>query len=187
MRHRFVAATLAAGVLAVLGTAPAQAAHREHSFEGGCAIHGITKLGQPLQNTTDLVPNTYSLYDATGTCTGTLDGKAVLNAPITAVGHGPCVGNCLLSKTTDPGQATFTFVNGPGRGDDVPIDVRINFVVVLTETQFDIEGAKSGTATGHGTFLTGSDLGALLSGCDAGTLQVAPFDLWLATATPLTS
>jgi len=186
MRHRFVAVAVSIGALAVLGTAPAQAAHRSHSFEGGCAIHGVTKLGTPLQNTTDLLPNTYS-YDATGTCTGTIDGKAVLNAPVTVVGGGPCLGNCALSKTTDPGHATIDFVNGPGKGDDAPIDVTINFVVVMTETQFQIEGTKSGEATGHGTFLTGSSFADLLSECNAGTLQEAPFDLWMATATPLTS
>jgi hypothetical protein len=148
------------------------------SFAGSCSLQGTVSFAPPLTNTQ--TPLVYT-YDASGTCSGALDGRSVSNAAVKLHHSGPADGSCLRAGTTAPGQGALTFADG------TTIDYTLDFNFVLTEGEFDFYGERSGSASGHGSFLTErSPPDAALRCAGAGNAQL-PMDMSLTTDSPLVS
>src|SRR5687768_17391986 len=101
--QRRVASLVAVGLAAALAAgsfAPAASkgsAGRTDSFAGSCSFEGTVTFDPPATNT--LTPLTY-VYEATGTCSGTLNGRSVSEAPVKVKQSGPADGSCLRAQTT---------------------------------------------------------------------------------------
>jgi len=149
-----------------------------HSFAGSCSLQGTVTFTPPLTNTQ--TPLVYT-YDASGTCTGALDGRSVSNAPVKLHHSGPANSSCLGGRTTAPGQGALTFADGTAIG------YTLDFNDVFTESEFDFYGQRSGSASGHGSFATErTPSDALLQCPGAGNAQL-PMDMSLTTDSPLVS
>jgi hypothetical protein len=172
---------LAAGVTVALmvgGLAPASAKERLDSFAGSCSVQGTVAFSPPATNT--LQPLT-TVYDATGTCSGTLNGGQVSNAPVTMHNVGDANGSCPYAQTTEPGQGSVTFADG------TTIRYRFEFTSVLTEIYFPMQGERSGSATGHGSFLTQRTPPDVALQCGGEGAAEVPMDLSFSTDSPLVS
>src|SRR4051812_25909535 len=96
------------------------AASGTHSFEGSCSFQGTSKFDPPATNMQQ--PLTYT-YDGPGTCTGTLDGRALESAPVTMHDTGPADGSCPRAVTTAPGVGTIGFEDGT----TIPLSLDFSF------------------------------------------------------------
>jgi hypothetical protein len=149
-----------------------------HSFAGSCSLQGTVTFTPPLTNTQTALVYT---YDASGTCSGTLDGRSVSSAPVKLHHSGPADGSCLRARTTAPGQGALTFADGTA------IHYTADFNFVVTEGEFTLYGERSGSASGHGSFLTQrTPPDAALQCAGAGNAQL-PMDMSLSTDRPLIS
>jgi hypothetical protein len=151
---------------------------RADSFDGSCSLQGDVAFTPPATNTQ--TPLVYT-YDASGTCTGTLDGRTVSDVPVKLHHSGPVDGSCLRARTTAPGQGAIAFADG------TTIDYTLDFNFVLTEGDFELYGARSGTAQGHGSFVTQRTPPDVASKCYGEGLAEAPMDMTLSTDSPLVS
>jgi hypothetical protein len=174
---------LTAGVAAALmGVAltPAGAREKLDSFSGSCSLQGTVTFSPPATN------DQQSLnvgYDATGTCSGTLNGREVSNAPV-RLRHAVrgVDGSCRYANTTAPGRGTISFADG------TIVAYSFEFNWVLTDGVLRFQGEHSGSARGHGSFLTQrrppNEIGSQCAG--DGVSQV-PMDMSLVTDSPLVS
>jgi hypothetical protein len=178
-----------AGVVLWLGIAPAEAlagAPRGgglDSFAGLCSIHATARFTPPIA---PMKPGPAKLVnDGGGSCTGTLDGTTIENAPVTEHIQAPVYADgCLAAHTTAPGDGTLRFQNG------IAIRFRFEFSGVLSEYPVAVQGEHSGSAHGRATFITTrTEPVNVLRGCSGltGGLRKAPIDITLATESPLTS
>jgi hypothetical protein len=172
---------LAAGVAAALATsggAAAGASKKLDSFAGSCSVQGTVSFSPPATNTLQPL-NT--AYDASGTCSGTLDGRQVANAPVKMHNVGRADGSCPYAHTTEPGQGSITFADGTN------IRYSFEFTSVATEVYLTMEGERSGSATAHATFLTQRTPPDVTLKCAGEGVSEIPMDLSLTTDSPLVS
>src|SRR4051794_40836896 len=141
MKKTLLAAALCAGALALPAAAQAT------TFAGDCTIKGSASFTKPL--TAVLGANGF-VFTGTGTCTGTLDGKAVSGAKIaTTVKNTGAYLSCALSGSMG-GPGTLTF--NPGTATQKVLKYNLDQMGVLTEVPFRITGATSGLALGEASF-----------------------------------
>jgi hypothetical protein len=150
-----------------------------HSFQGSCSFQGTSKFDPPATNT--VTPLTYT-YDGPGTCTGTLDGRALEGAAVTMHDSGPADGSCPRATTTAPGLGTITFTR---QATTIPVSLDFNFAG--TDGDLTFYGERSGTATAHGTFATQRTTPDVAMNCGGAGAASAPLDITLQTQTPLVS
>jgi hypothetical protein len=161
-----------------LGLTPAGAHSKLDSFSGSCSVQGTAYFTPPATTTQQMLA---VRYDASGTCSGTLNRRSVSSAPVRMHHTARSEGSCLRARTTAPGQGAITFADG------TTIRYTIEFSSVLTEVEFAFYGKRSGSAAGHGTFLTERtppDIGLQCAG--EGAAEV-PLDISLTTDSPLVS
>jgi hypothetical protein len=180
--------TFTAAVVTVIGLPAAShaAAQRDqlrhpltHSFEGTCAVEGTVHFTPPATAFQQLLSVTYA---ATGKCSGTVDGQSVSDAPVTMHNAMQSDGSCAYARTVAPGEGALTFDGGPS------ISYTVEFLYVGTEGVQSFRGSPSGSALGHGSFLTPNSSPEAGAGCVNG--QGVPellMDITLATQSPLTS
>ena len=160
-------------ILSLVAASPPASASPTHTLEGTCTVSGQLTFQPPLGN--ELRPT--ALRDAaSGTCTGTLDGVAVQDAPVSVRANGGGDLSCLAGHTTTTG--TITFANG----------ARIRFWTdtsgALTQFVSRWGGAVSGTGVAYVSFLAHADQAALAA-CQAGTFRAARYDMVARTITPV--
>ncbi|MFN2616091.1 MAG: hypothetical protein ABR581_03080 [Thermoleophilaceae bacterium] len=172
---------LAAGVTAVVastGLAPADAKERLDSFAGSCSVQGTTHFSPPATNTLQRLT---TVYDASGTCSGTLDGRQVSDAPVQMHNVGDADGSCPYAHTIAPGQGSITFADG------TTIRYSFEFTSVATEVYLTMKGERSGSATAHASFLTQRTPPDVTVKCGGEGVSEVPMDLSLITDSPLVS
>ena len=171
----------AAAVMALMCAqlAPAAAAKKPSSFAGTCTFQGTVTFSPPATNTPQPLD---TWYDATGSCSGELNGRAVTAAPVTwrSGVHG-VDGSCRRANTTRPGRGTITFSDG------TTIPFTFEFTYVATEGTWRITGHRSGSATAHASFLTDRTSPTVAEQCAGEGVTEIPMDLQLATTSPLVS
>jgi hypothetical protein len=177
-RRICIAAAITAAALGV-GHVPASAKDRVDSFEGSCSLQGTVKFSPPATNTQQRLSVS---YDATGTCSGTLNGRTVSNAPVRARHVARDVdGSCVHADTTRPGRGAITFPDG------TTIAFTFEFHFVATNGVFTFHGQRSGSARGTGSFLTQRTPPDLALKCGGEGVSEAPLDIELITDSPLVS
>jgi hypothetical protein len=171
--------TGATAVLMGVTLSSAGASEKLHSFEGSCSVQGTVYFSPPATNT--IQPLTVT-YKGTGTCDGTLDGRRISSAPVTLRNRARNVeGSCPRAQTTTPGAGSITFADG------TTIRMSIEFTSVLTEVSFTFTGERSGSGTGHGTFLTPRTPPDVAIRCAGDGVSETPLDITLTTDSPLVS
>jgi hypothetical protein len=182
MRRSLMAGLTVVAALAV----PAAPALADNSFDGSCKnIQGSAKFDVPLSNTAG--DNTYH-FSGKGQCSGKLNGADVTDSPIDAQVDGPFNGSCQSSASTAPGPGKLVFTKGtPATGDDITVTFTMTFTGTASEVDFKLAGTKSGTATGHASFLTSRTPPDILIKCANGGNSELPFDATADTDSPLTS
>jgi hypothetical protein len=164
-------------VAAVMPGARAQV--RTHSFDGNCSVEGTVTFDPPATAMQQILDVSYV---AGGTCTGTLDGKQISNAPATVRNHARSNGSCVYAQTIDPGNGALTF------GNRTVLSYTFDFTYVGTEGAITYNGSRSGSALGHGTFLTPNSSPDAASGCyDGNGVPKLTMDIMLVTQSPLVS
>jgi hypothetical protein len=181
MRARRRSIWLTAGVTAALvagGGAPAGASQKLDSFAGSCSVEGTSTFSPPATDTMQPLTTT---YDASGSCSGTLDGQQVSNAPVEVHSVARADGSCPYAHTTEPGQGSIRFADG------TTIRYSFEFTSVLTEIYETMQGERSGSATAHATFLTQRTPPDVTLQCAGEGAAEVPMDLSLTTDSPLVS
>ena len=172
---------LASGVTAALMgvvLTPAGATEKLDSFAGSCSVQGTDTFTPPATNTQrPLIVE----YDASGTCSGTLDGREVSNAPVKLHSVARSNGSCPYAQTMEPGQGTITFADGTA------IRYTFEFTSVGTEVDLTMHGERSGSARAHATFLTQRTPPDVTAKCAGDGAAEVPMDLTLTTDSPLVS
>jgi hypothetical protein len=144
MRRLLLVLPLALALLA-LSAASASAA----TVSGACTVSGSADF---TPNGLQATPQSliYS-FSGTGSCSGTLDGAPITNAPVSAFATGggtlSCAGALSLGGI---GHITF-----PNQG--VTINFGINLVGAGTEVEFALTGNSGGGGAGHATFASNAD------------------------------
>jgi len=151
---------------------------RSDSFAGSCALQGTDTFTPPATNTAQ---DLHVVYNATGTCSGTLDGRAVTNAPVRWQTIAHSYGTCSQAQTVEPGAATLTFADGTA------IHTTLDFTTDGTEVAMDVYGERSGFADGQGTFATQRTTPDVITGCAGAGDREVPMDLSIGTQSPLVS
>jgi hypothetical protein len=142
MRRLLALLALTLGAIVLAPVASSSAA----TVSGVCTISGSANFApNGLTNT----PSSLSYdFGGTGTCSGTLDGAPIANAPVSAHASGPGTLSCAASLSQN-GTGTLTF---PAQG------VTIGFGITLagggTEVGFTLTGNGGGAGAGHATFAT---------------------------------
>ena len=109
---------------------------------------------------------------ASGTCTGTLDGVYRRGTPVVWRANGSGTIGCLATHTTSSGTLTFTALHAR-------IHLLTDAHAVLTQVGATITGAVSGTGVAY------VNLQGDTSACQAGTLTSVDETLTARTITPL--
>ena len=181
-RNALVVST--AALLALFLIAPGARADADHgnkhvhSFEGSCSADGPTHFSPGATYTQQELSLSYV---GQGTCTGTLDGRSVSDAPVTMRNDGRSSGSCVHAETIEPGHGSLTFADGTA----VLYTFEFNWVVADGVMRF--AGERSGTALGHGTF---RDPGPPAEGSQCGTptgITEIRTQITLSTQSPLES
>ena len=145
-------------------------------FSGSCSLQGTDTFTPPAKNTAQ---DLHVRYDATGTCTGQLDGHSVDQAAVRWQSTGHAQGSCSQAKTVEPGSAALTFPNG------TTIRATLDFTSMLTNVDMDIYGEGSGFAQGDATFATSRTTPQVFADCAGSGARLVPMDLSLTTQSPL--
>jgi hypothetical protein len=166
-------------VLLLAVPAAATAAFKLDSFSGSCSVQGTVHFSPPATATQQTLG---ASYDASGACSGTLNGRSVSNAPVTLYQAAQAIdGSCTYAKTSQPGSGAITFSDG------TVIRYSFEFEFVSTEGTFTFQGQRSGSAHGTGTFLTQRTPPDLALQCGGAGVSDAPMDMSLTTDSPLVS
>jgi hypothetical protein len=168
-------------VLAVaIAAVPAASASAANTFEGSCALSGRLTFDPPLGNE---LRETAFADQASGTCTGTLNGVPQDAAPVAIRARGSGLLSCLAGDATT--SDTLTFTRGTRRAGD---DLRIRFSTATSGAALEfvarVSGNVSGSAVAHVNFAPYTDQAAT-EACFVGTLGSAQYDLTARTLTPL--
>ena len=169
---------VAAAALVWGGLAPADAKRGLDSFAGSCSLEGTDTFTPPATNT---MQHLTVRYDARGTCTGTLNGRKVSNAPVEMHNFSHSYGSCPNAHTTGPGPGTIRFADG------TTIRYSVEFTSVGTEVDLTMHGQRSGSAHAHATFLTQRTPPDVTLKCAGEGAAKVPMDLSLTTDSPLVS
>jgi hypothetical protein len=169
---------VAVALLVIGGLAPASAKEKVDSFAGSCSLQGTVTFSPPATN---FEQRLHVVYDGPGTCSGTLDGREVSDAPVTVHNVATADGSCNRAKTVGPGHGGITFADG------TVISYSFEFDFVGTEGTFSFQGQRSGSAHGHGSFLTQRTPPDVALQCAGDGAPEAPLDISLTTDSPLVS
>jgi hypothetical protein len=153
-------------------------AENTDSFDGSCSLQGDVTFTPPATNSPAAL--VYG-YDATGTCTGHVDGRAVSGAPVRLHDSGPAYGSCQRAMTTAPGQGALTFAGGE------TIRFTLDFTSVGTEVDGTVYGDRSGSAGDHSTFATQRTTPDVVLQCGGKGAAKVPMDMSITTDSPLVS
>jgi hypothetical protein len=176
MGLRAIAVAAAVALLAA-GAAPAYGAKAEHSgpssFEGSCKLKGEFTFAQPVGP----LPRTMSFEDnASGTCSGKLNGVRRDNIPVVNTVSGWGTVSCSLADAHTSDVLTF---DGRYR-----IHIFTDSAGALTQFVAHSSGAVSGESVEHVSLLPYTDQ-STLEQCQAGALRSASYDLDAQTISPL--
>lgn len=170
-------ATLIIGLALAAAAAAASPAAAANSLEGTCSLSGQLDFDQPLGNQ----PRETSFRDqASGTCTGTLNGVPAQNVPVVLRAKGSGTVSCLAAHTTSTGMLTLT----PSTGGSVKIRFWTDVTGALTQLAARFGGAIAGQGIAHVSLLPYADQ-SVMAACQAGTLRSARYDLVTRTITPM--
>src|SRR3954454_9636994 len=126
MRGLWLATAVAAAAMALGFAATSGAASgTTDSFSGSCSTQGTVTFSPPIKAQPQQLLTV--VYTATGTCSGTLNGKSISNMPITLQHSGQANASCMHAETTGPGSGTIRFANG------VVVPYKFEFNDVTTE------------------------------------------------------
>jgi hypothetical protein len=168
--------------LTLVGTAVipgvAGATPKLDSFSGSCEFRGAAHFRPPATNEQQRLD---VRYRGPGSCTGTLNGRAVSSAPVRFYAALKADGSCLRAKTIAPGSGRIAF------GDGTTIRVSEEFDFVGTEGSITWKGRRSGSASGHGTFVTDRTPPDISVQCATDGAKTAPLDIAMTTESPLVS
>jgi hypothetical protein len=161
------------GLLALIAVmaAPVASASAANTVSGACTLSGTANFNSPL--TAQPGANGYS-FTGSGTCSGTLNGTQITNAPASASASGSGTLGCSASVAT-LGTGTLT-VNG------ATIGFQIKLVGAGTEVAFALTGNSGGAGAGHASFALDAQQAA--SQCAGSGASSLPFSVQ-ATATNL--
>jgi hypothetical protein len=144
MRRLLLVLPLALAVLA-LSAASASAA----TVSGECTVSGSADFSpNGLQATPQSL---FYTFNGTGTCSGTLDGAVITNAPVSATATGGGTLSCAGAVSAG-GTGSITF---PNQG--VTIRFGISLVGAGSEVGFALTGNSGGAGAGHATFASNGD------------------------------
>jgi hypothetical protein len=162
------------------GLTPAGATEGFNSFAGSCSFEATVRFSPPATNSQQRLRVT---TDGTGTCSGTLNGQLVSNAPVQLNSEVRRVdGSCRYANTTKPGRGTISFADG------TTVAYSFEFNWVLTDGVLRFYGERSGSARGHGSFVTQRrPLNEIGSQCAGEGVSEIPMDMSLVTESPLVS
>ena len=155
---------------------PARPGEQLDSFAGTCSLKGDVTFSPPAKNEAQAL--TYD-YAAKGTCSGTLDGRKVSDAPVALRQGGHSQGGCQQAATTTPGDGVLSFSSGEAIG------FTLDFTTHGTEVSGEGYGLRSGIARGSATFATQRTGPDVATGCAGDGAKTVPMDLTLTTDTPL--
>jgi hypothetical protein len=162
-------ARLATLLVVVSGACAASAEATTHALDGSCTLTGRLSFDRPV----GLVPTEDTFDDdATGTCTGTLDGVGQQNTPVVWQATGAGTIGCLTTHTTSSGTLTFSALHARMH---LLTDAR----AVLTQVAATFSGAVSGSGVAY-VNLQGDP-----AACQAGTLTSVDETLLGRTITPV--
>src|SRR4051794_21329942 len=131
--------------LALFALAPVASAGAANSVSGACSIGGSATF---TPNGLQAAPQTLTYnFSGTGTCTGTLNGSPIVNAPVSANAGGSGTLSCAGAVSTG-GTGTLTFSGGASVG------FGIDLVGTGSEVEFVLTGNGGGAGVGHATFAT---------------------------------
>jgi hypothetical protein len=153
-------------------------ARNTDSFAGSCTLQGQVKFDPPATNTQTAL---HSSYDASGTCTGKLDGRSVSDAPVKMTQGGSAFASCLRAQTTAPWVGVLAF------GDGTKVGYTLDFTSMGTELTGTAYGQRSGYANGRASFATQRTPPDVAARCGGDGVKEAPMDLTLTTKSPLVS
>jgi hypothetical protein len=177
-RRQWIGAAIMIAALGV-GHVPANAKDKVNSFEGSCSLEGTATFSPPATNTLQSLDVT---YDATGACSGTLNGRTLLNAPVAMHNAVRDVnGSCPRADTTRLGRGAITFADGTA------VSYTFEFHFPSAVGTFRFYGQRSGTAHGVGNLLTPRTPPDVLERCAGEGVSETPLDVWMATDSPLVS
>jgi hypothetical protein len=166
------------GVLRKQLVGPALPGEQLDSFAGACSLQGDVTFTPPATN--DQAPTFYT-YDAAGTCSGTLDGRRLQDAPVKLIQSGHADASCLHAQTFPPSTGRLVFDGG------TELSYTLDFTSKATENDGTAYGSRSGSAPMHSTFLTQRSSPQVVTDCGGSGAAKAPMDLSLRTSTPLVS
>jgi hypothetical protein len=175
-RCLLIAGFAAGAITLVVGSAGAS--QKPNSFDGSCSVQGTVGFSPPVTNTTQSLA---VVYDATGSCSGTLNGNRVSSTPVTLHHSGNSEGSCFGAQTTGPGHGAITFADG------AEIPYTFTFQAIGTEILFKLYGQRSGAADGHGSFLTTRTPSDTALKCAGQGVSQLPMDMTIDTSSPLVS
>ena len=132
--------------LAAFALVPVASASAANTVSGACSIAGSAHFSPTgLTNT----PQTLGYnFTGTGSCSGTLNGAPIANAPVSASVNGSGTLSCAASLSTS-GTGTLTF---PNQG--VTIGFGISLAGAGSEVAFELTGNGGGSGAGHASFAT---------------------------------
>jgi hypothetical protein len=139
MSRRLIVVALALGAFLIVPVASANAA----TFAGACTVSGNANFGPSGLKATP--QNLTYTFNSTGSCTGTLDGAAIVQAPVSANATGSGTLSCAAAVAPG-GSGSITFT-----GQGVTIPFAVNLAGVGTEVAFTLTGG-TGVAVGHASF-----------------------------------
>jgi len=159
------------GLLALVAVmaAPVASASAANTVSGVCTLSGTAGFNSPLKAQPG--PNGYS-FTGSGTCSGTLNGTPITNAPASASASGSGTLGCTASAAPT-GTGTLT-VNG------VAIGFQISLVGSGTEVTFALTGNSGGAGGGHASFA--QDAQQALTQCAGAGVSSLPFSVQAAAA-----
>jgi hypothetical protein len=175
---RFAAGLVTAAALAATLISGGGASQRLDSFAGTCSVQGTDTFTPPATNT---LQQAEVVYDASGSCSGTLNGRQVSNAPVTLRHAASPEASCQFAYTTSPGNGVIRFAGGER------IHYWVEFTSVLTEVKLSLQGQRSGSATARATFLTPRTPPDVVQQCAGTGAKYVPMDMTLLTQSPLVS
>jgi hypothetical protein len=171
MTKVLLAAALTTGALVAIPVASASAAE----FSGACTLSGTATFGPNPLTAAPQAGETYTFTANSGTCSGTMNGTPVTNAPASATATGSGTLGCTVSESVG-GTGSIT-INGQSAG------FTISLAGAGTEVAFQLTGNGGGAGGGHASFAQGA--GTALPQCASGGVSTLPFTVQ-ATAAGLT-
>ena len=146
-------------------------------FAGSCSVKGTVRFDPtPANNGTQPLSSDYT---ATGTCTGSLDGRELKDAPVSMYHGGRAEGGCRAAKTVSPWHGAMRFESGE------VVRYTLDFTSTSTELSGTMYGERSGDAPGKASFLTDRTPPDVAQRCAGEGVRETPLDLRFSTRTPL--